>query len=199
MECCGAVCLPHGSIQFFSHLELLINSFEYIWYANCYSQILPDLCSVVLRIVDFECLVNYVLFTMLLFFHQEQTTTIADHPKFPRKYGFHPHISGCISKYSMVLSIFFFNVGDTSRSFLKLLISADSRTLLYRIPLYHAFVFRKFQLGKMRIQLPCRASTCTHLQCFDATTFLMMNEKKATWMCPVCDKPAPFHKLILDG
>ncbi|XP_060569919.1 E3 SUMO-protein ligase PIAS2-like isoform X3 [Ruditapes philippinarum] len=54
-------------------------------------------------------------------------------------------------------------------------------------------------LGKMRLQLPCRAGTCTHIQCFDATTFLMMNEKKATWLCPVCDKPTPFHKLIIDG
>ncbi|KAL4227451.1 E3 SUMO-protein ligase pias1 [Mactra antiquata] len=54
-------------------------------------------------------------------------------------------------------------------------------------------------LGKMKMQLPSRCSTCTHLQCFDATTFLMMNEKKATWTCPVCDKPAPFHKLMIDG
>ncbi|XP_046354826.1 E3 SUMO-protein ligase PIAS2-like isoform X4 [Haliotis rufescens] len=54
-------------------------------------------------------------------------------------------------------------------------------------------------LGKMRMQIPCRASTCTHLQCFDATTFLMMNEKKPTWVCPVCDKPAPFDKLLIDG
>ena len=54
------------------------------------------------------------------------------------------------------------------------------------------------QLGKMRMQLPCRAGTCSHLQCFDATTFLMMNEKKATWTCPVCDRPAPFHKLMTD-
>ncbi|XP_053406013.1 E3 SUMO-protein ligase PIAS2-like isoform X5 [Mercenaria mercenaria] len=54
-------------------------------------------------------------------------------------------------------------------------------------------------LGKMKMQLPCRAGTCTHIQCFDATTFLMMNEKKATWLCPVCDKPTPFHKLIIDG
>ncbi|ESO88276.1 hypothetical protein LOTGIDRAFT_193532, partial [Lottia gigantea] len=54
-------------------------------------------------------------------------------------------------------------------------------------------------LGKMRLQIPCRASTCTHLQCYDANTFLMMNEKKATWICPVCDKPATFDKLIIDG
>ncbi|CAG5124745.1 unnamed protein product [Candidula unifasciata] len=54
-------------------------------------------------------------------------------------------------------------------------------------------------LGKMRMQMPCRASTCTHLQCFDASTFLMMNERKPTWMCPVCDRPCPYDKLIIDG
>ncbi|KAH9518349.1 E3 SUMO-protein ligase pias1 [Bulinus truncatus] len=54
-------------------------------------------------------------------------------------------------------------------------------------------------LGKMRIQIPCRASICTHLQCFDASTFLMMNERKPTWMCPVCDRPCPYDKLIIDG
>ncbi|GFO21346.1 E3 sumo-protein ligase [Plakobranchus ocellatus] len=54
-------------------------------------------------------------------------------------------------------------------------------------------------LGKMRMQIPCRASTCTHLQCFDAATFLMMNERKPTWMCPVCDRPSPYDKLIIDG
>ncbi|BFZ01890.1 hypothetical protein BsWGS_04929 [Bradybaena similaris] len=54
-------------------------------------------------------------------------------------------------------------------------------------------------LGKMRIQMPCRASTCTHLQCFDASTFLQMNERKPTWMCPVCDRPCPYDKLIIDG
>lgn len=59
--------------------------------------------------------------------------------------------------------------------------------------------FLLIQLGKMRMTIPCRASTCTHLQCFDAATFLLMNEKKPTWICPVCDKPAPFDKLIIDG
>ncbi|XP_012935664.1 E3 SUMO-protein ligase PIAS2 isoform X3 [Aplysia californica] len=54
-------------------------------------------------------------------------------------------------------------------------------------------------LGKMRMQIPCRASTCTHLQCFDASTFLMMNERKPTWMCPVCDRQCPYDKLIIDG
>ena len=41
------------------------------------------------------------------------------------------------------------------------------------------------QLGKMRMTVPSRASTCNHLQCFDGPMFLLMNEKKPTWTCPV--------------
>ena len=47
--------------------------------------------------------------------------------------------------------------------------------------------------------LPCRASTCDHLQCFDADLYLKMNEKKPKWVCPVCNKPAYFEHLFLDG
>merc|ERR1712218_703639 len=54
-------------------------------------------------------------------------------------------------------------------------------------------------LGKMRMSMPCRPTTCDHLQCFDASLFLMMNEKKPTWTCPVCDGPAKYDDLILDG
>ena len=43
-------------------------------------------------------------------------------------------------------------------------------------------------LGKMRMTTPCRSSTCDHLQCFDASLYLMMNEKKPKWVCPVCNK-----------
>ncbi|XP_055321252.1 E3 SUMO-protein ligase PIAS2 isoform X2 [Sitodiplosis mosellana] len=54
-------------------------------------------------------------------------------------------------------------------------------------------------LGKMRMTTPCRASTCLHLQCFDASLFLQMNERKPTWNCPVCDKPALYETLVIDG
>ncbi|MEE6510576.1 hypothetical protein FKM82_030509, partial [Ascaphus truei] len=54
-------------------------------------------------------------------------------------------------------------------------------------------------LGKMRLTIPCRAVTCTHLQCFDAALYLQMNEKKPSWICPVCDKKATYDSLILDG
>ena len=51
----------------------------------------------------------------------------------------------------------------------------------------------------MRMSMPCRPTTCDHLQCFDASLFLMMNEKKPTWMCPVCDSAAKYDDLMIDG
>lgn len=45
----------------------------------------------------------------------------------------------------------------------------------------------------------CRASTCSHLQCFDASLYLQMNERKPTWNCPVCDKSAIYESLVIDG
>ncbi|KAF7988687.1 hypothetical protein HCN44_001260 [Aphidius gifuensis] len=54
-------------------------------------------------------------------------------------------------------------------------------------------------LGKMRMSTPCRATTCMHLQCFDASLYLQMNERKPTWNCPVCDKSALYDNLVIDG
>ena len=51
----------------------------------------------------------------------------------------------------------------------------------------------------MRLTVPCRAVTCSHLQCFDAALYLQMNEKKPSWICPVCDKKATYESLIIDG
>ncbi|KAB0369035.1 hypothetical protein FD755_019040 [Muntiacus reevesi] len=55
-------------------------------------------------------------------------------------------------------------------------------------------------LGKMRLTIPCHAVTCAHLWYFDAVLYLQMNEKKPTWICPVCDqKKAAYESLILNG
>lgn len=76
-------------------------------------------------------------------------------------------------------------------------------------------------LGKMRMITPCRlveyllfglvclvilfifafsfsATTCLHLQCFDAALYLEMNEMKQTFICPVCDKKALYENLVID-
>lgn len=54
-------------------------------------------------------------------------------------------------------------------------------------------------LMKCRMQLPARARNCKHVQCFDLQPYLLMNEKKPSWQCPVCDGPAPYEALIIDG
>ncbi|KAJ8872185.1 hypothetical protein PR048_025787 [Dryococelus australis] len=54
-------------------------------------------------------------------------------------------------------------------------------------------------LGKTRMALPCRSTSCSHLQCFDASVFLNMNELRPTWQCPVCSQPCPYDTLVLDG
>uniref|UniRef100_A0A4W6CYF1 Protein inhibitor of activated STAT, 4a n=1 Tax=Lates calcarifer TaxID=8187 RepID=A0A4W6CYF1_LATCA len=59
-----------------------------------------------------------------------------------------------------------------------------------------------FDILNMVCPLPLPFLSCfnlCHLQCFDAVFFLQMNEKKPTWTCPVCDKPAPFELLTIDG
>ncbi|EFO22955.2 MIZ zinc finger family protein [Loa loa] len=54
-------------------------------------------------------------------------------------------------------------------------------------------------LGKTRMIIPVKAFDCTHLQCFDLSNFLKMNEKRPTWKCAVCNNGASYKKLIIDG
>jgi len=51
---------------------------------------------------------------------------------------------------------------------------------------------------RIRMRLPGRAITCKHVHCFDLEGYLRMNEKKPTWLCPVCNKPALYSDLFID-
>lgn len=51
----------------------------------------------------------------------------------------------------------------------------------------------------MRMSYPCRSNTCDHLQCFDANLYVMMNERRPKWLCPVCNKTALYDNLLIDG
>ncbi|KAJ1311667.1 hypothetical protein OPQ81_010141 [Rhizoctonia solani] len=50
----------------------------------------------------------------------------------------------------------------------------------------------------IRINTPCRSSTCVHPQCFDAENWLSMMEQTTTWACPVCDRTLNTEELIID-
>ncbi len=49
-----------------------------------------------------------------------------------------------------------------------------------------------------RIELPCRTTVCSHNQCFDAGSFLLMQEQGPTWTCPVCAKVISYEALVVD-
>ncbi|KUJ20160.1 uncharacterized protein LY89DRAFT_612304 [Mollisia scopiformis] len=56
----------------------------------------------------------------------------------------------------------------------------------------------KCPLSTLRIDLPCRSIACRHNQCFDATSYLQLQEQGPTWLCPICNNPAPFESLAVD-
>ncbi|KAE8450116.1 hypothetical protein EG329_006897 [Mollisiaceae sp. DMI_Dod_QoI] len=56
----------------------------------------------------------------------------------------------------------------------------------------------KCPLSTLRIDLPCRSIACRHNQCFDATSYLQLQEQGPTWLCPICNNPAPFDSLAVD-
>ncbi|EED12543.1 SUMO ligase SizA, putative [Talaromyces stipitatus ATCC 10500] len=56
----------------------------------------------------------------------------------------------------------------------------------------------KCPLSTLRIEIPCRSISCTHNQCFDASSFLQLQEQAPTWTCPVCNKSTSFESLQVD-
>jgi len=56
----------------------------------------------------------------------------------------------------------------------------------------------KCPLSFMRLQLPCRSTICSHNQCFDASSFLEVQEQAPQWNCPTCNKIFAFKDLAVD-
>jgi len=56
----------------------------------------------------------------------------------------------------------------------------------------------KDPISTLRIDLPCRSTICNHNQCFDAASFLQLQEQAPTWTCPICNKVVSFDGLAID-
>jgi len=54
-------------------------------------------------------------------------------------------------------------------------------------------------LGNKRMNIPAKSIHCDHLQCFDACTFILMNEKNPTWICPTCSKQCLYDDLQIEN
>jgi E3 SUMO-protein ligase PIAS1 len=56
----------------------------------------------------------------------------------------------------------------------------------------------KDPISTLRIVTPCRSTVCTHNQCFDAESFLQLQEQAPTWTCPICSKTISYEALAID-
>lgn len=56
----------------------------------------------------------------------------------------------------------------------------------------------KCPLSAQRMKLPCRSTVCNHNQCFDATSFLQLQEQAPQWACPICNRIFGFDSLVVD-
>jgi len=54
-------------------------------------------------------------------------------------------------------------------------------------------------LGRIRLKIPAKSIHCKHLNCFDARTFILMNEKTQNWMCPICNKPCIYDDIQIEN
>ncbi|KAF8457149.1 PINIT domain-containing protein [Terfezia claveryi] len=57
----------------------------------------------------------------------------------------------------------------------------------------------KCPLSTLRIEIPVRSRVCTHVQCFDALSYLLLQQQAPTWQCPTCNKPVPYEMLVIDS
>ncbi|KAK9320233.1 PINIT domain-containing protein [Lipomyces orientalis] len=62
-----------------------------------------------------------------------------------------------------------------------------------------SIVSLKCPLSFGRIQVPIRAIGCSHVQCFDATSYIQLQEQAPTWQCPICNIYAPIEDLVVDN
>ncbi|KAK6350734.1 SUMO ligase siz1 [Orbilia javanica] len=56
----------------------------------------------------------------------------------------------------------------------------------------------KCPASTLRIVTPIRSQFCKHNQCYDAISFLQLQEQAPTWTCPVCSRKIEFDNLAID-
>jgi E3 SUMO-protein ligase PIAS1 len=56
----------------------------------------------------------------------------------------------------------------------------------------------KDPISTLKMTTPCRSTICTHDRCFDAESFLQLQEQAPMWQCPICNKTISFEALAVD-
>lgn len=56
----------------------------------------------------------------------------------------------------------------------------------------------KDPISYKKMDIPIRAVTCTHIDCFDAQSYFLLQMTASTWDCPVCNKHIKYEDLAVD-
>jgi hypothetical protein len=54
-------------------------------------------------------------------------------------------------------------------------------------------------ISKLKMKFPTRSLRCSHLQCFDLFTFILLNKVNQKWICPICKIPIIINELVIDS
>lgn len=54
-------------------------------------------------------------------------------------------------------------------------------------------------LSKKRMKIPTKSVNCSHLEYFDAYSFILINEKISSWLCPICKNPCLYDDLQIES
>ena len=49
------------------------------------------------------------------------------------------------------------------------------------------------------IEYPCRSTICDHFDCFDLKDYIKLAQKMNRWICPICNRYAPFESLYFSA
>lgn len=56
----------------------------------------------------------------------------------------------------------------------------------------------KCPISTLLCDLPVRGIACKHNQCFDAESYLQLQQQAPTWLCPICNNSTPYFNLAVD-
>lgn len=54
-------------------------------------------------------------------------------------------------------------------------------------------------LTKTRMKIPAKSINCDHIKCFDASTFIKLNELNLTWFCPICCASCLYDEIKIEN
>lgn len=87
------------------------------------------------------------------------------------------------------------NSDETKNRIVEMLSSENSGLIVASI--YFSLIC---PINRQRMKYPAKSINCAnHLACFDANSFIVMNENQQSWVCPICRNSCSYDDLRIDS